>query len=183
MAVTPPTYRPRVKPIEDRFFAKVEFGENRYEGTRCLLWTAAPDGHGYGAFWDGTRTEAGHPRTVRAHIWLYERWVGPVPGGLDLDHLCHNVDLTCPGGDTCPHRACVNPAHLEPVPRGVNLARSPNTTAGRVPLTHCGKGHELTPDNLYFRKTGKRAGQRACRQCALNGAARSVSRNRESNQP
>lgn len=143
-----------MKPIEDRFFAKVEFSPDRYDGTPCLLWTASLDGHGYGAFYDGTRTEAGNPKTVRAHRWLYERWLGPVPDGLDLDHLCRV-------------RHCVNPDHLEPVTRAVNLARSSLTPqARRAAQTHCLRGHEFTPENTYLRAHG-----RSCRQCALDQAA------------
>jgi len=81
----------------DRFFTKVEVGD-------CWLWVGATD-RGYGKFYP-------HRKTVRAHRWLYEQLVGPVPAGMDLDHLCRV-------------RACVNPDHLEVVTRSVNLARSP----------------------------------------------------------
>lgn len=45
------------------------------------------------------------------HRVLYEHIYGPYPG-LDTDHLCRN-------------RACVNPAHLEPVTRQENILRAP----------------------------------------------------------
>lgn len=50
-----------------------------------------------------------------AHRLSYEHFVGPIPGGLVLDHVCHTDDPSCPGGLPCLHRRCVNPAHLEPV--------------------------------------------------------------------
>lgn len=51
-----------------------------------------------------------HGRDVAAMRLIYEWLVGPIPDGLDLDHLCRN-------------RACVRPDHLEPVTRTENLRR------------------------------------------------------------
>jgi len=45
------------------------------------------------------------------HRVMYEEDVGPIPDGLEIDHLCRN-------------RACCNPAHLEPVTHSENVARS-----------------------------------------------------------
>lgn len=46
----------------------------------------------------------------------------PIPDDLQIDHLCHTDDPGCLGGNDCPHRRCVNPAHLEPVtPQGNSL--------------------------------------------------------------
>lgn len=60
---------------------------------------------GYGAF------HIGEPdRIVSAHRWAYEEIIGPIPEGLEIDHLCRTP-------------ACVNPAHLEPVTRSVNMLR------------------------------------------------------------
>ena len=49
-------------------------------------------------------------RTVTVHRAVYEELVGPIPEGLQLDHLCRN-------------RACYNPAHLEPVTQTENIRR------------------------------------------------------------
>ena len=59
------------------------------------------------------------------HRIMYEALVGPVPEGLDLDHLCRN-------------RACCNPQHLEPVTRLENLLRGETVIAARVHRTDCG---------------------------------------------
>lgn len=69
----------------------------------CWLWTAAKCDNGYGRFRAGSVL-------VRTHRYAYELMVGDIPEGLDLDHLCRN-------------RACVNPYHLDPVTRGVNVRR------------------------------------------------------------
>jgi hypothetical protein len=50
--------------------------------------------------------------TIEAHTASYRLFVGSVPGGLELDHLCRV-------------RSCVNPDHLEAVPHAVNSGRSP----------------------------------------------------------
>lgn len=69
-------------PIEDRFWEKVE----KIPGW-CWLWTAGANDNGYGTFWDGTYTRPGRSRMVGAHIWVYERYVGP-RNGLDVMHRC-----------------------------------------------------------------------------------------------
>lgn len=105
----------------------------------CLLWMAGRDAK-YGVFWfEG--------RLVKAHRWAWEQENGPVPEGLDLDHLCR-VTL------------CVRPSHLEPVTRRENLARGrhANQNTGKTVCVH---GHDLTPENTYRYSNGKRA----CRTC------------------
>lgn len=111
----------------------------------CWPWPHAIDRHGYGVKRDGERT-------VRAHRWVYERLVGPIPEGLDLDHLCRN-------------RACVNPDHLEPVTRAENLSRGASKGGALwTPPTHCKHGHPLTPDNLIPRHDGPRSRCKTCRR-------------------
>jgi len=110
----------------------------------------------------------GNARTLRVHVVVYTSLVGPVAEGLVLDHICHNADPTCLGGPTCPHRACVNTDHLEPVTPGENTrrARQQAITAGRPGLVRsdpnfCMKGHELTPANTYTDPSG----YNHCRTC------------------
>jgi hypothetical protein len=103
----------------------------------CWVWTAAKHRGGYGAFWAGKR--------VLAHRFAYEVMVAPIPRGLQLDHLCRN-------------RACVNPAHLEPVTQCENEARG---VKGAL-TTHCPKGHPYSGDNLILEK---KHGWRKCREC------------------
>lgn len=84
----------------------LSFYTDRYEvdeRTGCWNWTGTMRSNGYGAYRRGREQKA-------AHKVIYELRNGPVPAGYDLDHLCRN-------------RACVNPAHLEPVSRSENLRR------------------------------------------------------------
>jgi hypothetical protein len=76
------------------------------KATGCWLWNRGKQKAGYGNF----RLPGRH---MQAHRWFYLKMVGPIPLGLELDHLCGV-------------RACVNPSHLEPVPHVVNTLRGPH---------------------------------------------------------
>lgn len=82
----------------------------------CWPWTASIN-HvtGYGMI--------GSPVSNLAHraAWLY--YVGPIPSGLELDHMCHNRARDC-GGGPCPHRRCCNYVrHLVVATHQENVAR------------------------------------------------------------
>lgn len=124
----------------------------------CWVWQWNLDGHGYGAL----RVDR---RNVKAHRYMYERYVGPAPAGLDLDHLCHNADLSCPGGDTCRHRRCVNPSHLEPATRLANTLRGRGPTAANAEKDSCQNGHPFDEANTYLAKGARGRMQRTCREC------------------
>jgi len=110
----------------------------------CWEWTGYKDPAGYG--------QIGTPSGVKlVHRVSYEYYVGKIPDGLQIDHLCRN-------------RPCVNPEHLEPVTAKENVGRG---MAGRVRTllaaqqTHCKWGHEFTKSNTYI----CRKGIRNCRRC------------------
>ena len=108
---------------------------------QCWDWTGSKV-RGYGIFmWRG--------RNIAAHRFAFELLRGPVPDGLDLDHLCRR-------------RHCVNPWHLEPVTRRVNLLRGDTIVARQAAQTHCKHDHPLSGDNLYMEPG---TNKRHCREC------------------
>lgn len=122
--------------VSDRFLAKIVAYPNG-----CWIWQASTNASGYGQFWvDG--------RAVKAHRFAYELLVGPIPGGLELDHLCRV-------------RNCVNPAHMEPVTHAENVRRGESFSAINTGKTHCPQSHPYSGDNLYVRTNG----YRECRTC------------------
>lgn len=137
---------------EQRFLASVQILDNG-----CWRWTA-------GTFWDGYGQFSVDSRKYRTHRYAYELYVGPIGMGLDLDHVCHNEDTSCPGGDTCLHRRCVNPAHLEPVSHRENMLRGRGLSALNAIKTHCPQGHPYDEANTYMPSRGGRT----CRTCHRN---------------
>jgi hypothetical protein len=94
---------------------------------------------------------------------MWEQFYGPLAKGVQLDHVCHNSDRACQGGSTCPHRSCVNLAHLRKASCQENLLASRLTvTRKNADKTHCKSGHEFTEANTYIRKDN---GSRMCRKC------------------
>lgn len=115
----------------ERFWSKVDKTDS------CWLWTGATAGAGYGQLWVGGRR-------VYVHRFAYEQFVGPIPEGFQIDHLCriHN---------------CVNPAHLEAVTQRENVLRGVAPPAVNAQKTHCPQGHAYDAKNVR--------GDRICRPC------------------
>jgi hypothetical protein len=109
----------------------------------CWEWQGARS-RGYGWFRVGDGAQP-----TGAHRIAYELYVGPIPDGLYIDHLCRN-------------RGCVNPAHMEPVPNRVNILRGEGITAEQARQTHCKRDHEFTAENTYRIPS---TGSRVCRTC------------------
>lgn len=128
----------------DRLLSRVSYADNG-----CWHWTGGiSTSNGYGRAWLRGSTRS-------AHVAMYMVVKGEVPDDYQVDHTCHNIDRSCPGGADCMHRRCVNPHHLEAVTRSVNQIRQ-----GRR-KTHCPRGHEYTPANTRL----TRGNARSCRRC------------------
>lgn len=114
--------------------------------TECWEWVAYRMKSGYGQFSD-------QGRVVYAHRYSYEQHHGPIPDGMQVDHLCRN-------------RACVNPAHLESVTQQENLRRGVLRTKRACP-----RGHEYD----YAQPSN---GSRRCSACDKIHADRQTLRRR-----
>lgn len=128
---------------ESRFLSHVD----RRSDDECWPWTAAISDTGYGSF----RVQG---RTVTAHRWAYEHFVGPIPDGFQIDHVKTNG---------CIRRDCVNwVRHLEPVTAGENVRRSDSPAGRAMRLNICTRGHQFTEENTYVAPSGRRV----CRTCS-----------------
>lgn len=127
------------KTLEERFWEKVK------KTDECWLWQASLT---FGGRYGGIRVG---PKMVPVHRLSYEWAYGPIPDGLELDHLCRNT-------------RCVRPDHLEPVTHRVNMQRGASVKSecryGHGPLTTTSSGGKLCrvcrrSDNIRYRQRKK----------------------------
>lgn len=130
-----------------RFEANIKLVPNFRAKCVCWIWQGELAKGGYGRF----RDDEG--RKVLTHRWAYQRWIGPIPEGLELDHF------------RCDTPGCCKPTHVRPVTALQNTRRARFHNANK---THCKHGHRFTPSNIYWAysvKRGKRYRYRRCRIC------------------
>jgi hypothetical protein len=128
-----PDGNPRISNRSLSLAARLERRSERDPVTGCWLWQGTRHG-GYGYIQYKGRRQLVHRASYKVHV-------GPIPNGLEIDHLCGV-------------RRCLNPEHLEPVTHAENQRRKAETK------THCVHGHEYTGDNV-----GVTNGSRYCRAC------------------
>lgn len=123
-------------PLPRRLARRIDFSGD------CWLWTSYVEATGYARVYINGGREF-------AHRFMWESVVGPIPDGMQIDHLCRV-------------RHCVNPGHLRVVTPRVNTLASPVAPAAiNARKTHCHNGHQFSADNTYLNLNG----QRICRQC------------------
>lgn len=130
--------------IESRFWDKCTIAANG-----CWEWSGYLNPQGYGHFASETK------KVMLVHRWTYQRFVGELIDGLQIDHLCRNTK-------------CCNPDHLEQVSQEENSQRTVGlkfSHYARGDREYCKWGHEMTPDNSY--KRPDRVNSYACRKCMV----------------
>lgn len=150
--------------LPQRFWDKVKVVDCvlRPELGPCWVWMGAITSSGYGNLTIGSRTD-GTRRVINAHRFAYETLIGPIPDGLESDHLCRNSP-------------CVNPNHLELVTHHENVLRG---LAGAYlqAKTHCPHGHPYDEENTVIER-----GCRICRACRRAKDARRHAREKKERQ-
>lgn len=121
----------------------------------CWLWLGTLQPDGYGKF--QKKKSCGRWTAAIAHRVAYEHFVGTIPAGLEIDHLCR---VKC----------CVNPTHLEAVTSRTNQERAENWIYMQGHKIHCRHGHEFDARNTY-----RWGGSRYCRTCNRAAARKYLS--------
>jgi hypothetical protein len=126
-----------------RFLARCR-PEQRGYATECWVWKSTMGANGYGRF---QITRKPFIKESIAHRASYMIFKGPIPEGMDIDHVCRNRD-------------CVNPGHLRILSHRENVLSGRTFAANNRAKTHCPSGHEYSTENTYLFR-----GMRMCKEC------------------
>lgn len=126
--------------LPERILAKIV----RIPECGCWVWEGSISGYGYGETWWNNSKKF-------IHVLMHELFVGEVPDGFKVDHLCRV-------------RCCCNPEHLEAVTHAENVKRGTgwqHVVEKHKAATHCQRGHPWIEENTYVEPNGKRR----CLEC------------------
>lgn len=137
--------------VEERFWGRVDKTDT------CWLWKT-PHTNGYGYISVDSKKQL-------AHRLAYQWFVGEIPDGLEIDHLCRR-------------RSCVNPTHLEAVTSQENTLRG-KVSALRGKRTHCSKGHPLADHGRERLKRGRDRPYTYCVLCTKEASKRNYQSRKE----
>ena len=126
--------------VTEKMLSKIEI----IPESGCWVWMGATNLRGYGQVKRGFR---GKKKIKGVHRIFYEHYVGPIPEGLEIDHLCRE-------------RTCVFPKHLKAVDHDENIRRGTHNNQYKN-ASHCIYGHPFSGENLYIQPNG----ERTCRIC------------------
>ena len=115
----------------------------------CWVWNGTRNRQGYGTFTINRTLTINRATALRVHRAAYELWVGPIPNGLVIDHLCRNPPCMCP-------------EHLEAVTQQINVSRA---TLFNSTKTVCPKGHLYDLANTCVIQLPSGRSRRVCRSC------------------
>lgn len=136
--------RPDSRTWDQRLSDALDRAERRLDKTGdCWLWPGGT-ARGYGVL-SVRRGHGDGSTSMYIHRAMYERYVGPIPEGMQIDHLCMV-------------KRCANPEHLEAVTGVENIQR------WSASITKCPAGHSYTEENTYITVTERRS-WRNCRAC------------------
>lgn len=109
----------------------------------CWVWTGRTEEYSRAVMYQANVDNVGKGKTVKAYRYSYVRYVGEIPEGWTIDHLCNNPN-------------CTKPEHLDPCPWAENESRKWERK------THCKYGHEYKPENrIYYEATNSSI----CKDC------------------
>lgn len=120
--------------------------------TSCMNWNGHIRSDGYGVIWiKGIE--------YKTHRVAYHIYKGILSATNVIDHICKN-------------KKCCNPDHLREVTQRINATEnSLSPPSFNKKKTHCIRGHEFTPDNIYSNETGVYGGVwRKCLICKKEAA-------------
>lgn len=120
------------------------------ETSGCWVWGGSKDKDGYGK----VRVKFPNGRVAYlAHRMTFMHFVGDIPDGKEVDHICKNT-------------SCINPAHLRLLTHRENVEAGDYKTHHRNAVkTHCIHGHALTAENIRIQRH-KNTVMRHCKLCA-----------------